>query len=86
MYNIHCLLYIVHYTLHSTFPQVADTLGIEAARSIIIHEIVYTMKNHGMSIDCRHVMLLSDIMTYVGQVCYVAKWHYDVCGTGMLCC
>ena len=23
-------------------------------------------------------MLLSGIMTYVGQVFYVAKWHYDV--------
>ena len=51
------------------FAQVAKTLGIEAARSVIISEIVYTMNSHGMSIDIRHVNLLSDIMTYVGQVC-----------------
>ena len=48
--------------------QVAKTLGIEAARSVIISEIVYTMGSHGMEIDIRHVNLLSDIMTYVGQV------------------
>lgn len=40
------------------------TLGIEAARTTIINEIQYTMVNHGMSIDRRHVMLLSDLMTY----------------------
>ena len=53
--------------------QVAKTLGIEAARSVIISEIVYTMNSHGMSIDIRHVNLLSDIMTYVGQVGAIKK-------------
>eukprot|EP00116_Pleurobrachia_bachei_P012750 sb/3473012/ len=47
--------------------EVSQTLGIEAARTVIINEIVYTMGSHGMSIDIRHVNLLSDIMTYVGQ-------------------
>lgn len=44
--------------------QVEKTLGIEAARSTIINEIQYTMVNHGMSIDRRHVMLLADLMAY----------------------
>lgn len=44
--------------------QVEKTLGIEAARSTIINEIQYTMVNHGMSIDRRHVMLLADLMSY----------------------
>lgn len=44
--------------------QVEKTLGIEAARSTIINEIQYTMINHGMSIDRRHVMLLADLMSY----------------------
>lgn len=39
-------------------------MGIEAARGTIIHEIQYTMVNHGMSIDRRHVMLLADLMAY----------------------
>ena len=44
--------------------EVFECIGIEAARSTIINEIVYTMTTHGMSIDIRHVMLLSDLMTY----------------------
>ena len=44
--------------------EVAPVLGIEAARSTIINEIQYTMKEHSMNIDPRHVMLLGDIMTY----------------------
>ena len=44
--------------------EVAQVLGIEAARQTIINEIQYTMKSHGMSIDPRHVMLLGDVMSY----------------------
>lgn len=33
-------------------------------RVTIINEIVYTMTNHGMSIDARHVMLLADLMSF----------------------
>ena len=33
-------------------------------RQTIINEIVYTMVNHGMNIDSRHVMLLADLMTF----------------------
>lgn len=54
--------------------EVEKTLGIEAARSTIIHEIQYTMKNHGMSIDRRHVMLLSDLMTYKGEVLGITRF------------
>ena len=44
--------------------EVADVLGIEAARQTIINEIQTTMKSHDMVIDNRHVMLLGDVMTY----------------------
>jgi DNA-directed RNA polymerase III subunit RPC1 len=44
--------------------EVAQVLGIEAARRTIINEIQYTMQSHDMSIDPRHVMLLGDVMTY----------------------
>lgn len=52
-----------HVTSNNTF-EVEKCLGIEAARSTIIEEINYTMVNHGMSIDIRHVMLLADLMTF----------------------
>jgi DNA-directed RNA polymerase III subunit RPC1 len=49
--------------------EVFQTLGIEAARASIIHEIVYTMNSHGMNIDIRHVMLLADTMTFKVTQC-----------------
>jgi DNA-directed RNA polymerase III subunit RPC1 len=51
-------------TISNHVIEVFQTLGIEAARSSIINEIVYTMNSHGMSIDMRHVMLLADTMTF----------------------
>lgn len=43
---------------------VAEVLGIEAARTCIINEIIATMDAHGIGLDRRHVMLLADVMTY----------------------
>ena len=54
--------------------EVEKTLGIEAARSTIIHEIQYTMSNHGMSIDNRHVMLLADLMSCKGEVLGITRF------------
>lgn len=54
--------------------EVYRTLGIEAARATIIHEIQYTMKEHGMNIDIRHVMLLADLMTYKGEVLGITRF------------
>jgi DNA-directed RNA polymerase III subunit RPC1 len=51
-------------TTSNNTVEVFECIGIEAARSTIINEIVYTMTTHGMSIDIRHVMLLADLMTY----------------------
>ena len=45
-----------------------DVFVCSAFRTTIMNEIIYTMVNHGMSIDIRHVMLLADLMSYkVGQ-------------------
>uniref|UniRef100_A0A6A7FQ94 DNA-directed RNA polymerase subunit n=2 Tax=Hirondellea gigas TaxID=1518452 RepID=A0A6A7FQ94_9CRUS len=48
--------------------EMANTLGIEAARQTIINEITMTMSQHGLSVDCRHVNLLADVMTSQGAV------------------
>ncbi|KAI9297500.1 beta and beta-prime subunits of DNA dependent RNA-polymerase [Neoconidiobolus thromboides FSU 785] len=53
--------------------EVEKVLGIEAARNTIIHEIQYTMGNHGMTIDPRHVMLLGDVMTFKGEVLGITR-------------
>ncbi|GLB33325.1 putative DNA-dependent RNA polymerase [Lyophyllum shimeji] len=54
--------------------EVAQVLGIEAARKTIINEIQYTMKSHDMIIDPRHVMLLGDVMTYKGEVLGITRF------------
>jgi DNA-directed RNA polymerase III subunit RPC1 len=58
--------------------EVAQVLGIEAARRTIINEIQHTMSAHGMSIDPRHVMLLGDVMTYKARLFHFHN-AYDSC-------
>jgi DNA-directed RNA polymerase III subunit RPC1 len=52
------------HTISNHIIEVEKVLGIEAARRTIINEIQYTMSQHGMYIDPRHIMLLGDVMTY----------------------
>jgi len=52
---------------------VEKVLGIEAARSKIINEIEDVMKNYGLTIDRRHLMLLSDLMTIRGKVLGITR-------------
>jgi len=59
-------------TSNNTY-EVANTLGIEAARATIMKEIDYTMSSHGMSIDKRHIMLLADLMTCRGEVLGITR-------------
>ncbi|CUM63180.1 uncharacterized protein PRCAT00000748001 [Priceomyces carsonii] len=54
--------------------EIFEVLGIEAARSSIIREIDYTMSNHGMSVDPRHIQLLGDVMTYKGEVLGITRF------------
>ena len=54
--------------------EVNQILGIEAARGSIIKEIDYTMSNHGMSVDPRHIQLLGDVMTYKGEVLGITRF------------
>ncbi|KAI8580455.1 hypothetical protein K450DRAFT_237114 [Umbelopsis ramanniana AG] len=61
-------------TTSNHIMEVAQVLGIEAARNTIIHEIQYTMDKHGMTIDPRHVMLLGDIMTSKGEVLGITRF------------
>uniref|UniRef100_A0AC35U8A1 DNA-directed RNA polymerase subunit n=1 Tax=Rhabditophanes sp. KR3021 TaxID=114890 RepID=A0AC35U8A1_9BILA len=52
---------------------VAEVLGIEAARTCIINEILSTMESHGILLDRRHVMLLADLMTCRGEVLGITR-------------
>lgn len=54
--------------------EIAEVLGIEAAREAIINEVLYTMEKHGITIDKRHVDLLADTMTYKGEVLGITRF------------
>ncbi|KAI8072537.1 hypothetical protein BC940DRAFT_292818 [Gongronella butleri] len=61
-------------TTSNSIMEVADVLGIEAARNTIINEISETMSSHGMTIDHRHIMLLGDLMTNKGEVLGITRF------------
>ncbi|XP_065889671.1 DNA-directed RNA polymerase III subunit RPC1-like [Dysidea avara] len=61
-------------TVSNHIIEVERYLGIEAVRGTIIKEIVYTMSNHGISIDQRHVALLADRMTSTGEVLGITRF------------
>lgn len=44
--------------------EIADVLGIEAARQAIINELFKVIDVQGLNIDMRHIMLVSDMMCF----------------------
>jgi len=55
-------------TMTNSIQEVADVLGIEAARNSIIREAYSTLSEQGLSVDIRHIMLVADLMTNDGYV------------------
>ncbi|MGC9072154.1 MAG: DNA-directed RNA polymerase subunit A'' [Acidilobus sp.] len=53
--------------------EVAEVLGVEAARNTIIKEIMDVLQNSGLDVDVRHVMLVADIMTWTGKVRQIGR-------------
>ena len=54
--------------------EILTILGIEAARHSIIHELKSTFKEHDIKVDCRHLGLISDLMTFKGTVLGFQRW------------
>jgi DNA-directed RNA polymerase subunit A" len=48
--------------------EIFEVMGIEAARQALINEATDTLKEQGLNVDIRHIMLVSDIMTVDGEV------------------
>jgi DNA-directed RNA polymerase subunit A" len=53
--------------------EIAKTLGIEAARNVIIQEAMGVLEEQGLDVDIRHVMLVADIMTVTGEVRQIGR-------------
>jgi len=60
-------------TVANNIHEIANTLGIEAARNVIIKEAVGVLEEQGLDVDIRHVMLVSDIMTATGGVRQIGR-------------
>ncbi|MDP2766424.1 MAG: DNA-directed RNA polymerase subunit A'' [Candidatus Methanoperedens sp.] len=48
--------------------EIYEVMGIEAARSALIHEATETLKEQGLTVDVRHIMPVADMMTADGIV------------------
>ncbi|MCI05474.1 DNA-directed RNA polymerase III subunit RPC1-like, partial [Trifolium medium] len=71
-------------TVSNHVIEVYDILGIEAARNCIIDQIKLTMRNQGMRIDMRHIMLLADEMTASGMVLGTTNTGFEKSGKSVL--
>jgi len=58
--------------------ELASVLGIEAARIALMKETKSTMRQQGLDIDDRHIMLVADMMTFSGEVKPIGR--YGVAG------
>lgn len=61
-------------TMSNDIHEIADVLGIEAARQAIINEVFKVYEAQGLEIDKRHVMLVADIMTMSGNVKGITRY------------
>ena len=61
-------------TISNNIYEVYDNLGIEAARNVIIKEIENTLKEQGLEVDIRHIMLAADLMTKDGVIRGVQRY------------
>ena len=55
-------------TISNNFHEVADVFGIEIARNLIIKEIELVLNSQGLDIDERHLTLIADAMTNMGEI------------------
>ncbi|MGQ0536469.1 MAG: DNA-directed RNA polymerase subunit A'' [Methanobacteriota archaeon] len=55
-------------TTTNNFREIYEVLGIEAARMAIVNEAYKTLSEQGLTVDIRHLMLVSDVMTVDGTV------------------
>ena len=54
--------------------EIADVLGIEAARQAIINEVYKVIESQGLNVDIRHIMLVADTMCVSGSVKGITRY------------
>jgi len=53
--------------------EIADVLGIEAARTALMKELKSTLDEQGLDVDLRHIMLIASAMTTGGRVKQIGR-------------
>ncbi|RLG61213.1 DNA-directed RNA polymerase subunit A'/A'' [Candidatus Geothermarchaeota archaeon] len=61
-------------TTTNDIRQIAEVLGIEAARNAIINEIKGVLDEQGLDVDIRHIMLVADLMTHTGKILQTGRY------------
>ena len=60
-------------TTTNNISEIFSVLGIEAARNAIISEATSTLREQGLNVDIRHIMLVADLMTSDGEVKQIGR-------------
>lgn len=60
-------------TTTNNIAEIAEILGIEAARNAIIEEMMGTLEEQGLDVDIRHITLIADAMTMDGEVKQIGR-------------
>ena len=53
--------------------EVAQVLGIEAARATLVREVMSTLDEQGLEVDIRHIFLVADLMTSKGFIQQIGR-------------
>jgi len=53
--------------------EIAEVLGIEAARSALIKELRETLEEQGLDVDLRHIMLVASAMSTTGRIKQIGR-------------
>ncbi|MEX1052794.1 MAG: DNA-directed RNA polymerase subunit A', partial [Nitrosopumilaceae archaeon] len=59
--------------------EIANTLGIEAARNALINELSSTLEDQGLEVDIRYIMLVADLMCSRGYMQQIGR--HGIAGT-----
>jgi len=59
--------------------EVAQVLGIEAARATLVRELMSTLDEQGLEVDIRHIFLVADLMTSKGYIQQIGR--HGIAGT-----
>ena len=61
-------------TTCNNIHEIIKVLGVEAARQSIIENVMDTLKEGGLDVDVRHVLLVADMMTALGVIKAIGRY------------